>query len=401
MKPLKLVIPGSYYDSQLYEGRLYLWQTDNSIRIFDWNKLINLVKEKMDEPLRIALACGFLRSDYLYGSKWDLIFNDVQIKAIITSKFENLSQKNIEISEDDLMKAEIKHQENPLKFLHTDSLIYRRKLYISGRNGVFEMNCGKKNVNPVSSRVYKKWDAPILSMAASYGALALSAGPEGLYEYDLNISGSDTIFGSTEAARNNPKCISTMHSSFVNYTFYSIFSSSHYNQGYLVDYSKKTYQSEEDNTIHTERNFNKIIKSEDIFSEEAFSWGIQDKLCQIKDGHIEVAKYSPWNKEKEDRIKNLGYFELQNYKGQFVSSNSAVYGFIVEFDNGITVLDSQLGNVWIEGEPVNWRVFPNSKFYENHLHIMYDDYLSIYSFNHDYFLNQKEKKIGLEVFTRN
>ena len=34
--------------------------------------------------------------------------------------------------------------------------------------------------------------------------------------------------------------------------------------------------------------------------------------------------------------------------------------------------------------------------YENHLHVILDDRIEIYSFNHDYFLNQEDKEIGIE-----
>jgi hypothetical protein len=51
----------------------------------------------------------------------------------------------------------------------------------------------------------------------------------------------------------------------------------------------------------------------------------------------------------------------------------------------------------IPGEPVNWRVFPRSKHYANHLHVVYDDRLEVWSFNHDYFLDQKKKRLGITL----
>ncbi len=32
---VKMLIPGSYYDSQIYQGRLYLWCLDGSIMIIE------------------------------------------------------------------------------------------------------------------------------------------------------------------------------------------------------------------------------------------------------------------------------------------------------------------------------------------------------------------------------
>ena len=34
--------------------------------------------------------------------------------------------------------------------------------------------------------------------------------------------------------------------------------------------------------------------------------------------------------------------------------------------------------------------------YENHLHVILDDKIEIHSFNQDYFLNQEEKKMGIQ-----
>jgi len=64
-------------------------------------------------------------------------------------------------------------------------------------------------------------------------------------------------------------------------------------------------------------------------------------------------------------------------------------------DESLLVVDSLGQSHIIEGEPVNWRVFPKSINYINHLHIIYEDYMDIYIFTHDYFVNQKEKKLGI------
>ena len=50
----------------------------------------------------------------------------------------------------------------------------------------------------------------------------------------------------------------------------------------------------------------------------------------------------------------------------------------------------------IPGPITRWRVYPRSMNYENHLHVILDDRIEIYSFNHDYFLSQQEKEIGIQ-----
>ncbi len=58
-------------------------------------------------------------------------------------------------------------------------------------------------------------------------------------------------------------------------------------------------------------------------------------------------------------------------------------------------MKSNLETLWLEGEPVNWCVFPKSTYYTNQLHVVYEDHLCIHSFNHDYFVNQDTKSVGI------
>ena len=41
-------------------------------------------------------------------------------------------------------------------------------------------------------------------------------------------------------------------------------------------------------------------------------------------------------------------------------------------------------------------MYPRSKNYLNHLHLIFNDRIEIYSFNHDALINQRTKRIGLE-----
>ena len=40
--------------------------------------------------------------------------------------------------------------------------------------------------------------------------------------------------------------------------------------------------------------------------------------------------------------------------------------------------------------------YPRSKNYLNHLHLLFNDRLEVYSFNHDALINQQTKRVGLE-----
>lgn len=79
---------------------------------------------------------------------------------------------------------------------------------------------------------------------------------------------------------------------------------------------------------------------------------------------------------------------------RLISAQTGVFGTVMEFDSGLFVIDT-LNEIWeFPGDPVRWRLFPRSKFYENQLHVIYDDYIEIFSFNQDYLANQETKVTG-------
>jgi len=389
MQTLKLIIPGSYYDSQIYSGRLYLWSSDGSISTFDWDGLIESVN--IPDHLKLALVCAFQRSEYLYGDHWALIFQDVEIKTSIENKFKELAGMHIEFSQKDLYRFVIREQDNPFPFPHSDSVIYSNNLYTGSQSGVFSSACNKKNKNPISPRSKKLWDGSTLSISASYKTLGISAGSDGLFQYNL-----DPDFGQS---RYNPRPLISQHSNSARWLFASLFSSSYLNEGFLADFVNE-YNDEEQ---RRQRILRGVIPSSDIFGHQirngspTLTWGVHDKICFATQKSVEVVQYSPYSKNEEERFIKLGLVETQSLQGDIVSGDSALFGFIIEGEDGLLVINSLLESAWFPGEPVNWRVFPKSKFYTNQFHIVYDDHLSIHSFNQDYFVDQKTKKVGIRL----
>lgn len=89
--------------------------------------------------------------------------------------------------------------------------------------------------------------------------------------------------------------------------------------------------------------------------------------------------------------------DLERDGAQIVSAKVALFGTVVELQNGLRVIPSAGAVVRLDGEPVCWRVFPRSYHYENQMHIIYDDRMEVLSFNHDYFVDQKSKLSGIST----
>ena len=392
MSPLKLTIPGQYWDAQIYRGRLYLVDRRGGILTVDWDRLIENLG--VDNDLKLAAVCAFKRSDYLYRVAATGIFHDEQFKTILNERFSRLAETPLVVDEEQVKTATLGQQDNPFPFPHTDSTIYGRRLYVSSQSGVFSANCSGRTKYPVSTSVKKLWDAPVFALGASYGSLALAAGEAGLWEFTLD-EGFSELFNLEALPEDPPRNLTEQHCTDCQWAFHSIYGSSLKGPGVLAAYHKRRTESD---AAYKRREFDRLISDEEIFfgfEEPAgrYSWAAQDKICQAANGPIRVARYQPWKEEKP--IERLGSLSLEHHGEALVSAKVALFGTVVELDSSLVVLTSNDDSHAITGEPVSWRVFPRSRHYENHLHVIYHDRLDILSFNHDYLIDQRIKLSGI------
>lgn len=396
MQPVKITIPGEYWDSQIYAGRLYLFGLSGDIITLDWNNLIE--DFRIDESLRLVVKAAFQESNLFYHSR-NVLFQDQDIKNVILSKFDKLvmlaKQGDLTVSDKKMSSLEVGHQDNSFPFPHNDSQIYGKTLYVGSQEGIHSATIEKRTKTkcPINTQIQRKWDCHVSAMSASDDCLALAAGSEGLFEMSLLNQGE-------------LKNLSKQNCIDCNWTFYSIYASSHVCSGYLAEFEKENhFDVEGENSYHqrssVQRNFKGLISDKEIFDDSGYSCGAHDKLCQVRDRGVHVVRYQPW---KEHKLQHINDLLLADWKGQVISAKVASFGVIIECENAIVVLrsdDEPPSTSTFLGEPVNWRIFPRSKHYENQLHIIYEDRIEIISFNHDYFVNQKSKRAGTEVFQIN
>jgi hypothetical protein len=399
VQPLKLTIPGDFWDTQLYEGRLYLFQRSGDILTLNWDRLIDQIELPTDQ--RLAMVCGFLRSDLLYQDLSRLVLADPDIRSVIGHRFSDLANSSRLISADEQKKTTVGIQENPFPFPHSDLTIYMRNMYSVSRSGVFRSTCNKHNKNPVSSRPSKKWDGPVLAIDASYGSLALAAGDEGLFELPVGNSWpSENQRGPAQRA--------TLSCADCTWAFYSIYGSSHSGPSYLAAFSMGS--GNQGATHSRERKFQRLVTDNEIFQGIGYSWGNRDRLYQAQGGRVRIRRYLPdWGRGgapvmganplmDDATLQNLGEIEMAEWKGDVISGAVTLFGIVIECEHAMVVVQSDGNVTTIAGEPINWRVFPRSKHYENQLHLIYEDRLDIYSFNQDYLVSQSGKRLGFTYF---
>lgn len=400
MQPVKITIKGDYYDCQIYRGRLYLWTFNGDLIVYNWNELVNsFIKKETD---KIAMTFCFLDGNYLYKSSLIELFKDGDFKKLLLSKFKLIEKQKFVLTENELEKYIIGQQSTPTGILPTDTEIYGNKLYFIHEKGLFSGSTHrlKSEKYPVSARPSKLWDCNLLTIKANkYPQIALSGGDEGLFELNMATSLPSNL---KRIEQRSPIFhISKNHSSFSNYSYLNIYNSSLVENSFLAMF-KWNMTKDKDNKEKPLRDFDTNIDDHKIFDSKStdhfISWGIEDKLYKASDGGFEIIKFNNYaNEEKgEQKFQPLKRIDINAWKGKVVNGGTAYFGNIVECENALIVIQSDRQNLTIPGPITKWRIYPRSMNYENHLHVILDDRIEIHSFNHDYFIDQAEKEIGIQ-----
>lgn len=407
LAPLRIIIPGRYYDSQIYRGRLYIWTMDGSVRVYDWNKLVNsVVMPKF--KVRLPFVFGFMEGNFLYNKKVAYIFGEDDYHSVLLRQYQNLACQPVTISLDELTSTRLQELNMPLSELPSDTEVYANNVYFAVDSGIYRRVLNRNASDPsIGPKDTKLWDCRILTLKANkYPQIALSAGSEGLFE--LNLVKDEAIRPQALESIEETKVyrISSKPSSFSNYSFLSVFSSSYVDDSFMALFNWKPLGDEIASRIGYKnlkvyRDFDEVIDAKDIFGGEQDSdicWGIDDKIYRIKGSTLSILKFNnAANLEKgEQYYQALKSVTLPSNIGRPISAGASYFGIVLEFTKGVIVLRSDGGVTTIPDEVIRWRVYPRSKNYLNHLHLLYDDRLEIYSFNHDSLVNQASKRIGIE-----
>lgn len=390
MQPVEIRIPGSFYDSQIYSGELYLWTTTGDILRVNWDKLVDAIEPK--DQYRATIEFAFRRSEYLYDPSVAILLRDPEIRSVLTRRFRTLSESPIEVSAELIDRCTVARYENHFGFPHADSGFYNGNLFIGGRDGV---EYAWPMADEFEMQPTKLTDLPALGIALGSSRLAVAAGDEGVFQLTA-----------APEVESDLKQVMRSYSNSVRWMESALFVSDHSSTGTFVDFKlgKKRKEHPDKPRERVVRQFLPIkdlpeINAQEIRPQIDYVWGAEDRLCIAAPGHIDVVKFYP-RRKLADRFEFQGRIGTSLEWHQFVAADNAIFGFVVEHEAGLEVLASSSDTISLDGEPVNWRVFPRSKYYTNHLHVVREEYMSVLSFNDDFFVNQDKKLSGVE-FKRN
>lgn len=410
MQPIKLTISGAFWDTQIYMGFMYLFKRDGSLMVVDWDRLVTDLGIRTGKTF--AIEAAFRRSDHLYGPSARMFLEDRTFKDMVISRFGDLAQSNLQIDGRLLGRYCVQQTDSPSPFPHADSLFYNSLLYTVGKSGVYCSPCTtSRKGKPVGTGV-KRWDGSASACAASYNTVALATGENGLYEMISGVS----LKGELAIPDYEPREVTDKDCTDCSWSFFNIFGTSRFQGSFLVQYRRDDGPNRGNLVSQADaewygalergvkwrrpRHIDRILEDREIFGGAARGYEVayQDKIYSVHDQRILIVKANPYASDAESRLSHFGEVQIDAWKGSLVSAKVAVFGVVLEYDSAIVVVGNGVGDELeihtIRHEPVSWRVFPRSANYRNHLHVIRDDELEVWSFNHDYFVQQSEKKFG-------
>jgi hypothetical protein len=314
------------------------------------------------------------------------------VQALLLRKFERLARHRLEVNEEQLSQYTVELQEIAFPFPHSDIAAYAGRLWIASPEGlqVADWDATEERLGLVARRA---WDCPLLSLSPNYGTIAMAAGDEGLHELRIDSS------------QQRPTCTVDGNCTGCDWLYYSVYASSHVDQGHLAAYQRHTEgRDEETRRLIYRREPVGVLEEDQIFSgvsrNGGYSWGSADKICKMTDAGIAIARYMPGHPRVEDQVEQLGIIRQSHKAKGVVSGGVALFGVVVELEDSLLIFASDGKTTSIDGAPVNWRIFQRSNWYLNQLHVIHEDRAEILSFNHDYFVNQALKVTGIRYRER-
>ena len=165
IQPIRLTILGDFWDSQIYKGRLYLWDMNNTVRIYNWE---SFVESLALGGLRLPFTCAFSRGDLLYQPSEisSVVFDDPDVRQLLYAKFNKISESDLVFSLKTLDKHLMGIQDSPFNALHDDSALYRDTIYALTDSGLYAAKAHKASrfKNKVDRNSEKLWDCTGTSM---------------------------------------------------------------------------------------------------------------------------------------------------------------------------------------------------------------------------------------------
>jgi hypothetical protein len=176
MKPVRLFLPGSFEDAQLYMGHLLVFTSEREVRAIELEPLTSRLETKYSE-WRGLLTLAFARNDWLGGGPVTSLARNPAVSGALNQSFERMAGANLELDVKDVDFGRLGGYDQDASVL--DSVFYGKRMYLGTTDGLFhyEIDWDFLTVTNAQQRI----DARCVGATAEYGAVNASCEAEGLF----------------------------------------------------------------------------------------------------------------------------------------------------------------------------------------------------------------------------
>lgn len=336
----RLSLIGDFFDCQLYGGRLYLWTFNGSLQVYNYKAIIR-------EWARMRRGGADFRCQ-LYENGESRIF----------------------ISPEVLRRSLLYERDYLANEFPTGTEVLSGGLYECNAKGLFTCKVPLFSGYHEQAPVVKLSDTPLLYISGAWRrGLVCAAGSDGLY-WLKSVTDSEEL-------------IQVSNRQTIRAIFCSpgIYAQSSIGESYLLVKEAGRYEF--------------IIRATDLYPSvygPHMTWCWKNSFYMAEDHKLKVYEFI----SSDQRLRQKGEIHFFYWKGDFVSAGSSQYGTVVELDNAICLfenLTTEEGHTTIMGPVTRWRMYPRSKEFSSHIHIIFNDWLDIVVMNDD-MMRWREVRLG-------
>lgn len=352
---IQIKIEGEYVESFLYSGTLFLVGADSKLALYDWEALLK-------NTMRLTSEADLSTFNFLLDSR----------KRIAVDV---LADTEISIGVDQLAKSfkfEFHLEEWP-----TDINVYANRLYIAGENGVDEVPYDHLQKTLKVQEKFRIWNKYSYKVSANDShRIAIASGKNGVISA-LPRNGyikNEDISTLLEVNSNDCQWVgSNLVANSLEGSYLSTFP-------HLPERPSGPVPQEYWKILSSVKREAPVSKQLDYsgLGRLLYSWLGGTKVFSLLDSGVIVTKDSEEN-DGNDASSSLEVLSIeQEISGldYILSARAGTFGTVVETDAQLLSV-TQSGVEVIAERPVSWRVFPRAKSYANHLHVTFNDHLSI------------------------
>lgn len=177
MKILRLFLPGSFEDAQLYMGHLVAFTTERDAQLVELEAVTSGLEAKYP-AWEGVLTFAFARNDWLTGGVMAALTRNAGLAQALDAAVDQLARSELVLSDGDVdLQALDGFQQNADVIL--DTVFYGSRLYLGTTAGLYDYDIDWQAL--VVSGQRRRMDARCVSANAEYGAVNASCEAEGLF----------------------------------------------------------------------------------------------------------------------------------------------------------------------------------------------------------------------------